>query len=162
VTFCTFRRILWSCSRPGAALSVIRENHETGERKLDLLQWGLIPHGCEDPDGSLNARAETMARLRTFRDAYARRRCLVPVDCFYEWGVIRGARAKQPFAVARKDRAPFALAGLRENWRHPHMGEWVRTFVILTVSANDLVAKINGRMPLILAKIACERCQSLP
>jgi putative SOS response-associated peptidase YedK len=145
---------------PGQLLYVIRENHETDERTLDLLRWGLIPHGCVDPDGGrkpINARAETVARLPTFRQAYARRRCIVPVDCFYEWGALKGTRARQPFAVAMKDHEPFALAGLWENWRHPRSGEWNRTFVILTVPANDLVAQLHGRMPLILPKIACER-----
>src|SRR5437867_694856 len=61
---------------PSQELLVIRENHETGRRSLDLLRWGLIPHGCDDPAG---------ARLPTFRDAYVRRRCIVPVDGFFEW-----------------------------------------------------------------------------
>src|SRR6266852_3352519 len=68
---------------PSQELLVIRENHETGQRSLDLLRWGLIPHGCEDEAGGrkpINAKAETVARLPTFRDAYARRRCVVPVD----------------------------------------------------------------------------------
>jgi putative SOS response-associated peptidase YedK len=62
--------------------------------------WGLIPHGCKDPEGGrkpINARAESVARLPTFRAAYAKRRCIVPVDCFFEWRASKGARAKQPF-----------------------------------------------------------------
>ena len=69
-------------------LYVIRQNHETGERRLDLLHWGLILHGCTDPDGGrkpINARVESVARLPSFRAAYAKRRCIVPVDCFFEW-----------------------------------------------------------------------------
>jgi putative SOS response-associated peptidase YedK len=62
---------------------------------------------------------------------------------------VKGARAKQPFAVAMKDRAPFALGGLWENWRDPQSGEWVRTVTIITVPSNDLVAQIHDRMPLI-------------
>ena len=139
---------------------MLRYGLERGERALDLLRWGLIPHGCGDPDGGrkpINARAETVAQLPTFRAAYAKRRCIVPVDCFFEWRATKGARAKQPYAVAMKDRTPFAIAGLWENWRHPQSGEWIRTFVILTVPANELVAEIHDRMPLILPKVAYER-----
>jgi putative SOS response-associated peptidase YedK len=97
---------------PNQLLYVIRENHETGARTLSLLRWGLIPHSCKDPDGGrkpINARAESVARLPTFRAAYAKRRCLVPVDCFFEWRAIKGARARQPYAIAMQDRSPFAV-----------------------------------------------------
>ena len=76
---------------------------------------GLIPHGCKDPSGGrkpINARAESVASLPTFRAAYAKRRCIVPVESFFEWRAIKGARAKQPYAVAMKDGTPFAIAGL--------------------------------------------------
>jgi putative SOS response-associated peptidase YedK len=139
---------------------VIRENHDTGQRTLELLRWGLIPHGCKDPDGSrkpINARAESMTQLPTFRAAYAKRRCIVPVDCFFEWCAVKIKRAKQPFAVAMKHRSPFAIGGLWENWRHPQSGEWIRTVAIITVPSNELVAQIHDRMPLILPKSACER-----
>jgi putative SOS response-associated peptidase YedK len=145
---------------PSQLLYVIRENHETGERVLGLLRWGLIPHGCTDPDGGrkpINARAESVARLPTFRAAYAKRRCLVPVDCFFEWRAIKGDCARQPYAVAMKDRTPFAIAGLWENWRHPKSGGWIRTVAIITVPANELVAQIHDRMPLIVPKAAYER-----
>jgi putative SOS response-associated peptidase YedK len=70
---------------------------------------------------------------------------------------IKGERAKQPFAVAMKERSPFAIAGLWENWHDPQSGEWIRTFVLLTVPANELVAQIHDRMPLILPTTAYER-----
>jgi putative SOS response-associated peptidase YedK len=88
--------------------------------------------------------------LPTFRDAYRRRRCIVPVDGFFEWKAIKGQKAKQPYAIAMKDGSPFGIAGIWENWRDP-ASEWVRTFAILTTDANDLVADIHDRMPLILA-----------
>jgi putative SOS response-associated peptidase YedK len=100
---------------PSEELLVIRENHKTGERSLDLIKWGLIPHWCQDPKGGrkpINAKAESVSRLPTFRDAYAQRRCIVPVDGFFEWRAIKGARAKQPYAIAMKDGSPFGLAGL--------------------------------------------------
>jgi len=138
---------------PSQELLVIRQNHKTGERSLDLIKWGLIPHSCADPNGGrrpINAKAESVSRLPTFRHAYALRRCIVPVDGFFEWRAIKGARAKQPYAIAMKDGSPFGLAGLWENWRNPNTGEWERTFAIITVPSNQLVAKIHNRMPAIL------------
>jgi putative SOS response-associated peptidase YedK len=81
-----------------------------------------------------------------FRDAYARRRCIVPVDGFFEWKAIKGQRAKQRFAIAMKDGTPFGVAGLWENWKSAETGEWARTFAIMTVPANELVATIHDRM----------------
>jgi len=127
---------------------------------LGLLRWGLIPHGCTDPDGGrkpINARAESVAQLPTFRAAYAKRRCIVPVDGFFEWRAVKGARVKQPFAIAMKDRTPFALGGLWENWRDRQSGEWIRTVAIITVPSNELVAQVHNRMPLILSKSAYQR-----
>jgi hypothetical protein len=71
---------------PNQDLLVIRRNRQTGEVSLEPLRWGLIPHRCRDPDGGrkpINAKAETVAQLPTFRDAYARRRCILPVDGFF-------------------------------------------------------------------------------
>ncbi|MGB0057925.1 MAG: SOS response-associated peptidase family protein [Methyloceanibacter sp.] len=67
-------------------------------------------------------QSRTLASLPTFRGAYAKRRCIVPVESFFEWRAIKGARAKQPYAVAMKDRTPFTIAGLWENWHHPQSG----------------------------------------
>jgi putative SOS response-associated peptidase YedK len=131
---------------PSQELLVIRENHKTGARSLDLIKWGLIPHWCQEPTGGgkpINAKAETVSRLPTFRDAYAQRRCIVPIDGFFEWRAIRSGRAKQPYAIAMKDGSPFGLAGLWENWRNPSTGEWERTFAIITVPSNQLVGQIQ-------------------
>ena len=138
---------------PSQELLVIRENHKTAECSLDLIKWGLIPNWCQDPKGGrkpINAKAESVARLPMFREAYAFRRCIVPVDGFFEWRAIRGARAKQPYAIAMKDASPFGLAGLWENWKNPNTGEWERTFAIITVRSNELVGQIHDRMPAIL------------
>lgn len=138
---------------PSQELLVIRQNHQTGERSLDFLKWGLIPYWCTDPKGGrkpINAKAETVANLPTFRDAYARRRCIVPVDGFFEWKAIKGQKVRQPFAIAMKDGSPFGIAGLCENWKDLTTGEWVRTFAIITVPANELVGAIHDRMPAIL------------
>jgi putative SOS response-associated peptidase YedK len=105
---------------PSQELLVIRQNPKTGERSLDFLKWGLIPYWCMDPKGGrkpINAKAETVARLPMFRDAYAQRRCILPVDGFFEWKAIKGQKARQPFAIAMKDGSPFGIAGLWENWK---------------------------------------------
>jgi putative SOS response-associated peptidase YedK len=91
------------------------------------------------------------------RDAYAQRRCIVPVDGFFEWRAIKGARAKQPYAIAMKDGSPFGLAGLWENWRNPITGNWERTFVIITVPSNELIGRIHNRMPAILEPAGYKR-----
>jgi len=86
---------------PSQQLLVIRENHRTGERSLDLLTWGLIANWCLDPKGGrkpINAKAETITARPTFRHAYRLRRCIVPVDAFFEWQATRGG--KQPYAIA--------------------------------------------------------------
>jgi putative SOS response-associated peptidase YedK len=130
----------WNAA-PSQDLLVIRRNHKTGEVSLDPLRWGLIPYWCNDPKGGrkpINAKCESVRDLPTFREAYRKRRCIVPVDGFFEWKAIKGQRTKQPYAIAMKDGAPFGLAGIWENWREPASGEWIRTFAIITTDANEL------------------------
>ena len=84
---------------PGQELFIIRQNHETGERSLDLLKWGLIPSWINDPKGrpeSINAMAETVRSKRMFRHAYRKRRCIVPVDGFFEWQATRSGSSPMP------------------------------------------------------------------
>lgn len=143
---------------PGQRLLVVRQNPDTGERTLDPLLWGLIPHWVNDPNGGrrpINAKAETVAALPHFRDAYRRRRCLLPVDNFFEWQGVKGN--KQPFAVGLKSGEPFALAAIWENWQKPGTDEWLRTFAVITTGANELVRGIHDRMPVIIPPIAYER-----
>jgi putative SOS response-associated peptidase YedK len=143
---------------PSQEFLVIRQNHHTGERSLDLLRWGLIPYWCKDPKGGrkpINAKAETVARLPTFREAYLKRRCILPVDGFYEWQATKGG--KQPYAIAMKDGSSFGIAAIWENWKEPASGEWIRTFAVLTTAANQLVAHIHDRMPAILKPDHYER-----
>jgi putative SOS response-associated peptidase YedK len=129
---------------------VVRRHPQTGERRLDMLRWGLVPHftrdlkSCQRP---INARAETAATAPLFRGALASRRCLVPADAVYEWKTMPDG--KQPYAIARQDGAPLALAGLWEGWRDP-AGETLRTFTILTTAANADMAPLHHRMPVIL------------
>src|SRR5262249_60494831 len=84
------------------ALRATRRNHRTGEVSLEPLRWGLIPNWCDDPKGGrkpINAKCETVRDLPAFREAYRRRRCIVPVDGFFEWKAIKGRKAKQPYAI---------------------------------------------------------------
>jgi putative SOS response-associated peptidase YedK len=129
---------------------VVRLHPETRARHLDLLRWGLVLHWAKDPKSvrqPINARGETLATTPMFRDALARRRCLVPADVFYEWQAANGA--KLPFAVARADGQPMVFAGLWEGWRGAD-GTVMRTFTIVTTNANAVLRPIHERMPVIL------------
>jgi len=122
-----------------------------GPRRIERLQWGLIPFWAKDPGiGSrmINARAETVAEKPAFRAAFRKRRCLVPADGFYEWRKEPGG-SKTPMRFTRADGAPFAFAGLWETWDAPD-GSPLRTFTIITGLPNELVAPVHDRMPAIL------------
>ncbi len=139
----------WKVAPPQSA-PVVRRHPETGERHLNLLAWGFLPHWTKDAMAArrpINARAETVATTPMWRDAFARRRCLVPADAFYEWHA--APDGKQPYAVARQDGEPMALAGLRDGWRSPD-GEVIRSFAIIVTSANATMAPIHDRMPVIV------------
>jgi putative SOS response-associated peptidase YedK len=135
---------------PTRLAPVVRRNPDTGARSLDLLRWGLLPHWAKDPAKlrqPINARSETVASAPMFRDAFVRRRCIVPADAFYEWQATEGG--KLPHAVARADGAMLALAGLWEGWRGAG-DEIVRSFVILTTEASDQLRFLHERMPVVL------------
>lgn len=145
---------------PGQDHWVIRRNPRTGEPALDRLRWGLIPYWVSEASGGrkpINAKAETVASVPSFRDAYKRRRCLLPVDNFFEWRAIKGAQVKQPYAIGMKSGEPFALAAICERWRASGRDEWVSTFAVITCPANDLVAQIHDRMPVIIPPDSYDR-----
>jgi putative SOS response-associated peptidase YedK len=145
---------------PGQLHWVIRQHPKTGERRLDRLLWGLIPHWIKESSPRhkpINATAERVAAAPMFRAAYARRRCLVPVDSFFEWAKAKGRGPKRPYAVGLRDGAPFALAGIWESWRHPESEDVVRTFCVITVPANSMIDAIHDRMPAIIAPEAYDR-----
>jgi putative SOS response-associated peptidase YedK len=136
---------------PSQDIAVVRRHPETGERTLDLLTWGLVPFWAEDRKiawKTINARAETVATAPAFKAAFQKRRCLIPADAFYEWTGEKGA--KQPHAIAMKDRHMFAFAGLWENWKDPATDLWLRTFTIITTTANEAISDLHDRMPVIL------------
>lgn len=136
---------------PGTDIPVVRRSSE-GLRLLHLLRWGLIPHWAKDPAiGArlVNARSESVTDKPAFRDAFRRRRCLVPTDGFYEWKA--DGKLKQPYYFSAASGAPLALAGLWESWKAPD-GEIVRTVCLLTTKANDLMASVHERMPVIVGR----------
>jgi putative SOS response-associated peptidase YedK len=135
---------------PTDNLAVVRYNPQTSERALDLLRWGLVPLWAKDlafGPKCINARAETVATNRIFAEAFARRRCLIPADGFYEWQ--KRGKATIPYAAVPRD-GIFAFAGLWERWRNPADGTIVRSFTIVTTTANELCRPVHERMPVIL------------
>jgi putative SOS response-associated peptidase YedK len=141
---------------PTQDVPVIRERREPkGERTLQLLRWGLIPSWAEDMKGGaklINARAEGISERPSFREAFWKRRCLVPADGFYEWRT--EGKLKQPYLIQRRDRAPFAFAGLWERWvprTQPPEPAYIDSFTIVTTRANALLEPLHLRMPVILA-----------
>ena len=134
---------------------------EQGRRMIDLAKWGLLPFWAKDEKiayNTFNARAEAMTTKPAFREAWKHsRRCLVPVDNFYEWKKIDPAgKEKQPYAIALPDRKIMALAGLWDTWKSP-AGETVRSFTIITTDPNGEMAPLHDRMPVILSRAAWPR-----
>jgi putative SOS response-associated peptidase YedK len=115
------------------------------------MRWGLISYWAKNIKigfSTINAMAETVDTKPVFREAFKRRRCLVPIEAFYEWKKV-GPKEKQPYAIALADRGLMALAGLWETWRSPAQ-ETVRSFTIITTTPNELCAQVHNRMPVIL------------
>lgn len=136
---------------PGQPIITVRFNGKTGVRSLDDLQWGLIPSFAKDAKiawRTINARAETIDTSGMFRKAFAKRRCLIAVDGFFEWKA--AGKKKQPYAIAMPDGRPFALAGLWENWKDPATNEWLRTCTIVTTEPSEQMSTLHDRMPAIL------------
>jgi putative SOS response-associated peptidase YedK len=137
-----------------AAVVVQRED----ARAIVPYRWGLIPHWSDSPNTGnrmFNARAETLDRNPAFRYAFSKRRCLIPADAYYEWKKI--GKVRQPYGIARPDGRPIALAGLWAGWKNPETGEVIRSFSVITTSANEMMAPIHDRMPVMLPEDAWDR-----
>src|ERR1700751_6213587 len=142
--------ISWNIA-PSQDVLVIRHNPKIKQRSLDALRWGLIPYWAKDPKvayKTINARAETVDSAPSYRQAFKKRRCLIPADGFYEWRKVLGG--KIPYNIQMKDGRPFVFAGLWEGWKPPGTKDWIRTCTIITGEPNDLVREIHTRMPVIL------------
>ena len=132
---------------------IIRQSKETGNRELILARWGLVPFFTKDLTdvkglSTINARSETITKAPTWREPFKKRRCLVPVSGFYEWSKF-SAPPKQPYAFELSGGGPFAFAGLWDAWKDRE-GHWLQSFAIVTTEANELMAPIHPRMPVIL------------
>jgi putative SOS response-associated peptidase YedK len=134
---------------PTQPIPIVRMSE--GRRQFVLVRWGLLPGWAKDPRGFtllINARAESVNDKPAFRNAMKYRRCLVPADGFYEWK--QEGKHKRPYFVRRRDRAPFAFAGLWENWMGPN-GEEIESAAIVTTQASASIAHVHHRMPVMLA-----------
>jgi putative SOS response-associated peptidase YedK len=128
---------------PTAQVLIIKQNEAA------MVRWGLVPRWAKDPSAGArmnNARAETVAQKPSFREAYRKRRCLIPANGFYEWKLENGL--KQPYYVHPAGAELFAFAGLWEQWKDPH--RFLETCAIITTEANEKMAKVHDRMPVIL------------
>jgi putative SOS response-associated peptidase YedK len=120
------------------------------EREAVFLKWGLIPSWAKDASiGAklINARSETVTEKPSFREAFKKRRCIIPADGFYEWQ--RAGGRKQPYFFQMRDERPFGFAGLWEKWRAED-GQTLETCTILTTEVNEVLRPMHDRMPVIL------------
>jgi putative SOS response-associated peptidase YedK len=129
---------------PSQAVVTIVQHDDV--RSAALLQWGLIPSWSKEAKGIINARAETLEEKPSFSESFQRRRCLIPADGFYEWK--KSGKWKQPYYFQLKDAGPFAFAGIWDEWYRGDLS--INSCAIITTTANDLLAPIHDRMPVIL------------
>ena len=132
---------------PTDPVPLVRTSEKHGGRVLDTARWGLVPHWAPDLRAGarmINARAETVATLRSFASSFAKRRCLVPADGWFEW--VRDGKQKQAFYMTPADGAPLAFAGLWSAWGP----ESVLTCSVVTTAALGGLTRVHDRMPLIL------------
>lgn len=143
---------------PAQRAPVIVASQE-GQRRMGLMRWGLVPFWADDRaigNRLINARSETAANRPAFREAWRRRRCVVPADGFYEWQKpdTESGGPKTPFWIHRADGRPLAMAGLWDRWRDPASDEELHSFTILTRSATPWIAPLHDRMPVLLGPSA--------
>jgi putative SOS response-associated peptidase YedK len=142
---------------PTQDVAAIRTD-EVGSRELTSLRWGLVPFWAKDAsigNRMINARAETVAEKPAFRAAYRRRRCLVLADGFYEWH--KEGAGKTPYFISLASEAPFAFAGLWENWKGKESDESIQSATLITAAADDFMSSLHHRMPVILERETADR-----
>lgn len=129
-----------------------------GDRVLTSLRWGLVPFWAKDRkigSRAINARIETAMQKPMFKDSFAKRRCLIPVDGFYEWQ--KKEKGKLPHFIHSTDGKPLSVAGLWSSWRDPETDERLLTCTILTGEPNSLVRPIHDRMPVVIPEANWDR-----
>jgi putative SOS response-associated peptidase YedK len=142
---------------PSQDVAAVRASPVGGAREMARLRWGLVPSWAKDPaigNRLINARSETVREKPSFRNAFRRRRCLIPASGFYEWR--RNERGKQPCYGRRRAGRGFAFAGVGARWESPEGGV-IESCAILTTGANAVLAPIHDRMPVILERAQYER-----
>jgi putative SOS response-associated peptidase YedK len=130
--------------------SILSVCHTADGREMGLMKWGLIPSWAKDTAMGarlINARSETVPEKPSFREAFKKRRCIIPADGFYEWQRTEGR--KQPFFFQMRDERPFGFAGLWERWQGV-AGQTIESCAILTTRANEVLPPVHDRMPVIL------------
>jgi putative SOS response-associated peptidase YedK len=143
---------------PTKRIYAVLHGREEPQRELRLVRWGLVPSWARDASGGarmINARAETVAVKPAFRSAFARRRCIIPADGYYEWQA--SGKAKKPFYIYRTDGGILAFAGIYERWRDEsvpsdHARAWLWTVAIITTDATDEIGAIHDRTPMVVPK----------
>jgi putative SOS response-associated peptidase YedK len=139
---------------PTQNMPVVRSATAGGDRETAMLRWGLVPswsRAAKMKSMLINARAETVAEKPAFREAFRRRRCLVPADGFFEWK--HAGRERMPWLFEPADGGPMCFAGLWETWSGGDAG-LLESFTILTTMPNETVAPFHDRMPVILPEAA--------
>jgi putative SOS response-associated peptidase YedK len=137
---------------PTQDVAAVRYHPDDGHRTLDTLRWGLVPFWAKDTKigySLINARAESIAAKPAFREAFKRRRCIIPANGFFEWQKL-DAKRRQPYAIVLKDRGVFGFAGLWERWQDKASGAAVESCAIITTEPNAVCAPLHDRMPAIL------------
>jgi len=135
---------------PSQRILTLRQRASTGKREAGRMRWGLIPYWAKDPGMAqhlINARSESVLEKPAFREAFAKRRCLIPADGFFEWK--KEGKLRRPFRYTMKDDSIFYFGGVWERWRAPD-GTPVFSCSILTTEPNELVRPIHNRMPVIV------------
>ena len=135
---------------PGVDIWAVRNLTASTDKEIVKLRWGLVPFWAKDPkigNRMINARSETLSEKPAFRSAFESRRCLIPADGFFEWK--RDGKIRIPYFIQRKEREPFAMAGLWEKWESP-AGDRLESCTILTTTPNELMNDLHDRMPVIL------------
>jgi putative SOS response-associated peptidase YedK len=138
---------------PSLTYPIIVHDKDATDGAFTEARWGLIPSWVKEAKPKVqpaNARCETLKTNGMFRGAFKSRRCLVPVEGYFEWKANKGAKIKQPYALAMKSGRPFCIAGIWEPRRIPDLAVEQKTFALITCEPNDLVAAIHDRMPVIL------------
>ncbi|MDA0347608.1 MAG: SOS response-associated peptidase [Verrucomicrobia bacterium] len=135
---------------PGVDIWAVRNSDASNNKEIVKLRWGLVPFWAKDPtigNRLINARSETLTEKPAFRSAFKSRRCLIPADGFFEWK--RDGKNRIPYFIQRKEREPFAMAGLWEKWESS-TGDRLESCTILTTAPNELMKGLHDRMPVML------------